>query len=92
MKGKGFSLIIILVLVMGWNSAWAGSIVTAKCDVCGYDSGRLFLFGGRANYKTVCKFPAYYAGKKGLILVNLMADTLDSRNCPSQPPLYYTDP
>jgi hypothetical protein len=92
MKEKGVSLIIILALVMVWNSAWAGSIVMAKCDLCGYDSGRLFLFGGRANFKTVCKFPAYCANKKGLVLVNLMVDKLESPNCPGQTPVPYTDP
>ena len=92
MKEKWFRLIIILVLVMGWNSAWAGSIVTAKCDVCGYDSGRLFLFGGRGNFKTVCKFPAYCATKKGLVLVNLMVEKLEYPSCPGQVPVPYTDP
>ena len=92
MKAKLLSLILILVLVVGWNSAQAGSIVTAKCDVCGYDSGRLFIFGGKANFKTVCKFPAYCVNKKTLVLVNLMADKLESQACPGQIPVPYTDP
>jgi hypothetical protein len=91
MKAKLLSLILILALVVGWNSARAGSIVTAKCDICGYDSGGLFLFGGRANFKTVCKFPAYCANKKALVLVNLMAEKLESPACPGQAPVLYTD-
>ncbi len=92
MKTKWLSLILILVLVAGWNSARAGSIVRAKCDVCGYDSGGLFLFGGRGNFKTVCNFPAYCANKKSLVLVNLLADKLESPACPGQTLVPYTDP
>ncbi len=92
MKEKWINIIIILVLVLGSSSVWAGSIVTAKCDACGYESGPLFIFGGRANFKTVCRFPAYCSHKKELILVNLLADEPESRNCPGQRPVPYTDP
>lgn len=92
MKAKLLGLIFVLVLVTGWNSAQAGSIVTAKCDNCGYDSGRLFIFGGKANFKTICKFPAYCVNEKTLVLVNLMADQLESQVCPGQIPVPYTDP
>jgi hypothetical protein len=92
MKARLLSPILILVLVVGWNFAQAGSIVTAKCDSCGYDSGHLFLFGGRVNFKTVCEFPAYCADKKALVLVNLMAEKLESQACPGQVLVPYTDP
>ena len=92
MKAKLLSLILILVLVVGLNSTEAGSIVTAKCESCGYDSGGLFLFGGKANFKTVCRFPAYCANKKSLVLVNLMDEKLESQACPDQIPVPYTDP
>lgn len=92
MKTKWLRLILILVLVVGWDSVHAGSIVTAKCDNCGYDSGSLFLFGGKANFRTVCKFPAYCANKKTLILVNLIANKLESQSYPCQSPVLYTDP
>ncbi|MEW6334778.1 MAG: hypothetical protein AB1558_10945, partial [Thermodesulfobacteriota bacterium] len=92
MKAKLLSLILILVWMAGWNASQAGSIVTAKCDNCGYDSVGLFLFGGKANFKTVCKFPACCTNKKVLVLVNLMADKLESEACPGQIPVAYTDP
>jgi hypothetical protein len=92
MKTKWMSLFLTLILIGVWNSARAGSIVKAKCDVCGYNSGGLFLFGGRANFKTVCNFPAYCANKKDLVLVNLLADKLESPDCPGQAPMLYTDP
>jgi hypothetical protein len=53
MKPKLPGLILILALATGWTSVQAGSIVTARCGNCGYESGDLFLFGGKANYKTV---------------------------------------
>jgi hypothetical protein len=92
LKAKLLSLIAILVFLAGWNPAEAGSIVTARCDTCGYDSGGLFLFGGRANFKTVCSFPAYCANKKTLVLVNLMAEKPDSEACDGQTPVPYNDP
>lgn len=92
MKTKGLSLLLFLVLLVGGNSALAGSIVKAKCDGCGYDSGRLFLFGGRGNFKTVCTFPAYCPNRKSLVLVNLLAEPLESPACPGQTPVPYTDP
>jgi hypothetical protein len=92
MKAKLLSLILILALVMGWNSVQAGSIVTATCGNCGYESGDLFLFGGKANFKTVSKFPAYCANKKAIVLVNLMAEKLESKACPGQAPVPYTEP
>jgi hypothetical protein len=92
MKAKLLVLSLILLLAAGLNSAEAGSIVTATCGNCGYDSGGLFLFGGKANFKTVCRFPAYCADKKTLVLVNLMAEKLESQACPGQAPVPYTDP
>ena len=51
MKEKLLSLILILVLVVGLDSVEAGSIVTAKCDNCGYDSGGLFSLVARQTSK-----------------------------------------
>jgi hypothetical protein len=85
-------LIVLAVLFSGWNISWAGSIVSARCEACGYDSGRLFLFGGRSNFKTVCNFPGYCPDKKVLVLVNLMAENSDARACPGQELIPYNAP
>jgi len=84
------SFIGFLTILMGiWSSAQAGMIVSAKCDACGYETGHLFLFGGKANFKTVCRFPAYCPEKKSLILINLMADNPEE-DCSEY--TSYTDP
>jgi hypothetical protein len=87
---KRFSFIGVLVLFMStWGLVQAGTIVSAKCDACGYENGRIFLFGGKANLKTVCRFPAYCPEKKSLILINLMSEKAEEE-CPGY--ISYTDP
>jgi hypothetical protein len=92
MKKKWSGLIIILVLLVGCNSSLAGSIIVANCEACGYDSGNLFLFGGKSNFKTVCQFPGYCPEKKSLVLINLMADRQETPACSGGEPTPYTDP
>ena len=90
-KTKWLFFLLIPVLIFSiWTSVQAGTIVTAGCAGCGFDSGRLFLFGGRANFKTVCQFPAYCPEKRSLVSINLLADNSEGEICPGRIP--YTDP
>jgi hypothetical protein len=80
----------VLAILLGiWGPAQAGTIVSAKCDACGYECAQMFLFGGKANFKTVCRFPAYCPEKKSLILINLMSEKGEG-DCPGY--IVYTDP
>ncbi len=71
--------------------AQAGSVVEARCEACGYASGNLFLFGGKALFRTVCLFPALCAEHHRLVLVNLLGDDQSSKDCPGGTPIPYTD-
>jgi len=71
--------------------ALAGVMVRATCP-CGYDSGNLFIFGGRANFKTYCAFPVLCQGCAKLALADLYAGPPACSACPDPVALAYDDP
>lgn len=71
--------------------AYAGRMVHAKC-ACGYEEEKLFLFGGKDNFMTVCMFPAHCAVKKELVMVNLRDMKKSASDCPLDRLVLYNDP
>ena len=69
----------------------AGTLVNARCP-CGYHTERMPLFGGRANFRTVCLFPALCPTSHELVLVNLLDPLADIPQCPGGKTIPYTDP
>lgn len=71
--------------------AQGGMLVNARCP-CGYHTERIPIFGGRANFKTVCLFPALCEDKGTIELVNLLDLSRRPKTCPTGRYLPYTDP
>lgn len=90
--GRVAACMAVLGLLLGaGGQALAGTIVRAACP-CGYDSGSMFLFGGRANFKTYCAFPVYCQECPGLEVVNLYAGEPACPGCREARALPYDDP
>jgi len=56
-------------MLMSGRASHAGTIVKAHCP-CGYSKG-MSLFGGKKNFKTVCKFPALDTARADITLYNV---------------------
>ena len=87
------ALFVSLLLAAGTagRPALAGTMVAASCP-CGYAAARLPLFGGFANYRSVCLFPAICQERRELVLINLLAPRERPKNCPHGPLLSLADP
>ncbi len=73
------------------DRASAGMRVSARC-ACGYHKENMPLFGGRANYKVSCLFPALCLESRELVLVNILDPTAKIRDCPGGSVVRYDDP
>lgn len=71
--------------------AAAGILAEASCP-CGYHLERLPLFGGFANFRTVCLFPALCRDKGSLVLINLLDPGTRPASCPTGPLASLADP
>lgn len=96
-RGLGPAMVFLLAALLagltgaGPHSARAGTLVNARCP-CGYHRERLPLFGGRANFRTVCRFPALCATSHELVLINLLDPLADTAHCQGTKAIPYTDP
>lgn len=72
--------------------AQAGMVVQGRCAACGYDTGALSLFGGRANFQSVCRFPVLCVDCGKLETVNLLDQGAACRQCPASAMIAYDDP
>ncbi len=82
---------LLAVLPALARPAAAGILAEATCP-CGYHVERLPLFGGYANFRTVCLFPALCRDKGILVLINLLAPGTRPTSCPSGPLMSLADP
>lgn len=82
MKYRLTALVVAALLVLIALPAAAGTMVEARCE-CGYKSGNLLLFGGKANFQRVCLFPAYCPGVKKVLLVNMFDEKPRNPDCAS---------
>lgn len=81
-----------LVAVLGLaRPADAGDILDAGCS-CGYFKKGLFVYGGRASFKTMCLFPALCKSNRELTLVNILDPRRDPRDCKAKDALRYDNP
>jgi hypothetical protein len=92
-KGMGRLLAaLVLVGLLGLAApAHAGDILDASCP-CGYHKERLFLYGGRANFKTICLFPALCKTSREITLINVLDPRRDPRDCKASDALSYEHP
>jgi hypothetical protein len=72
-------------------AAGAGTVVEARC-ACGYHIERLALFGGFANFRQVCLFPALCQDRQAVVVVNLLAPQTRPASCPTGPLSRYDTP
>lgn len=91
MKKLGVMLMATALVVMLSVTVQAGTMVEARCE-CGYQSGAMLLFGGRANFTTVCMFPAYCAGVKQVFTVNMYQNPPANPLCHGAAPMPYDHP
>ena len=67
-------LLVLAAFLAGYpRSLAAGTLVSAACP-CGYSRPSLPLFGGFANFKTVCLFPGLCQATGQLVLFNVLVD------------------
>lgn len=93
MKSKASWLgLCLLAAALLAAPAQAGMVVKGHCAACGYDTGGLSLFGGRANFQSVCMFPVLCSDCGKLETVNLLDARAACRQCPKSPMIAYDDP
>ncbi|MFH1034410.1 MAG: hypothetical protein V1806_07875 [Pseudomonadota bacterium] len=73
-------------------AAWAGMVLEGRCVACGYATGGLALFGGRADFQRNCRFPVLCPDCGRLEVVNLLDARAACRQCPASPMIPYDDP
>lgn len=82
----------LLAAALWAGAAQAGMVVQGRCAACGFDTGALSLFGGRANFQSVCRFPVLCLDCGRLETVNLLDQGAACRQCPASPLIPYDDP
>jgi hypothetical protein len=88
--------LVILALVGGLitlfaGPAQAGNLVNARCP-CGFEAKRLPVFGGRRDFRTVCRFPGLCQATGRIVLINLLDPTHRPEDCPTGRVLSYAEP
>ena len=68
----------------------AGAILNASCP-CGFSAPHLFVGGGRANFKTVCRAPAHCPACKKIRLLNWLLPNPRCTDCGGKT-VFYNDP
>jgi len=68
-----------------------GIILNASCP-CGYESGKIFAGGGKANFRTMLRVPAYCPRCRILVAVNFLDQKEHTCKTCSGPLVYYNDP
>lgn len=82
MRNSLLVLCLLTLLLVGHpRPVAAGTIVSAACS-CGFSKPHLGLFGGRANFKTVCLFPGLCQATGQLVLFNVLDPAKAPRDCP----------
>ena len=85
----GFAAMFVIV---AWpKHAQAGTLVSARC-LCGYHQDGMPLFGGRANFKKSCLFPALCPSPRELVLLNVLDVAEPVHGCPTGCAVRYDDP
>jgi hypothetical protein len=93
MPQKALGLVLgLLAMILLAQAAGAGTVVEGRCASCGYSTGGLPLFGGRADFQHNCRFPVLCQDCGKLELVNLLAPRPACRQCPASPLIPYDDP
>ena len=69
----------------------AGVLAAASCP-CGFETRPMPLFGGFANFRQVCLFPALCRDTSQIVLVNLLDAAKRPKDCPSGALTVYGDP
>ena len=86
-----FGLIVLVGALFFAGPCRAGTLVTASCP-CGYVQKGLPLFGGKANFKTSCSFPALCKATGEMTLINVLDPAKRPKNCPTGEIVSYEDP
>ena len=86
------AVLIVVAFLAGYpRPLAAGTLVSAACS-CGYSRPSLPLFGGFANFKTVCLFPGLCQATGQLVLFNVLDPMARPRDCPHGDITSYADP
>jgi len=85
------ALAVLMLVFAAPGAAWAGILVNARCP-CGYHREHLPIFGGRANFRTTCRFPALCRATRELVLVNILDPLGRVAGCPDGQARRYDDP
>ncbi|MEW5912952.1 MAG: hypothetical protein AB1814_10380 [Thermodesulfobacteriota bacterium] len=85
------TLAALTMLLSAAAAAQAGSLIKAACP-CGFHTEALFIFGGRANFKTYCGFPVYCPDCASLAVANLYAKEVICPGCPGSAAVPYDHP
>lgn len=81
----------LLMTLAAVAPAQAGSLIKAACP-CGFHTEAMFIFGGRANFKTYCAFPVYCPDCSILAVADLYAKEVICPGCPGSAAVPYDHP
>lgn len=86
----GVTVLIILSGVFSSYPVLAGSILKVSCP-CGFKMERIFAGGGKQNFKTICKVPAYCGACDKMEILNWLEKDPQCIACGGKV-VFYNDP
>lgn len=88
MKNRFLTAWAFTIIILCACPALAGDIIEGAC-ACGYSTGSLFIWGGKANYKTTCMVPALCQETKSVVLLNILSGQKNPPSCPNGQAIAY---